>query len=60
MESRLQAIEDRLEIQALAARFSDAVNERDIDAFSMLWASGTPDGISESLCNSEPRAWKRS
>jgi SnoaL-like domain len=42
MESRLQAIEDRLEIQAVAARFSDAVNERDIDAFSMLWASGTP------------------
>ena len=26
LEARLRAIEDRLEIQALAARFSDAVN----------------------------------
>lgn len=39
LEARLRAVEDRLEIQALAARFSDAVNERDFDAFSQLWAS---------------------
>lgn len=42
LETRLRAVEDRLEIQALAARFSDAVNERNIDAFSQLWALGKP------------------
>jgi ketosteroid isomerase-like protein len=42
IETRLRAVEDRLEIQALAARFSDAVNERDFDAFSQLWASESP------------------
>lgn len=42
IEARLKAVEDRMEIQALAARFSDAVNERDIDAFSQLWASDHP------------------
>ena len=36
--ARLQAIEDRMEIQQLAARFSDAVNERDAAAFGALWA----------------------
>lgn len=41
-EARLRAVEDRLEIQALAARFSDAVNERDVTAFAQLWASGHP------------------
>ena len=39
VDTRLQAVEDRLEIQALAARFSDAVNERNLDAFSELWAT---------------------
>jgi ketosteroid isomerase-like protein len=34
---RLQALEDRIEIQQLAARFSDAVNERDVAAFGALW-----------------------
>ena len=42
LEARLKAVEDRLEIQALAARFSDAVNERDVTAFSQLWASDRP------------------
>ena len=39
LEARIRAIEDRLEIQALAARFSDSVNERDITAVAQLWAS---------------------
>lgn len=39
LEARLRTVEDRLEIQALAARFSDAVNERDVAAFGQLWAS---------------------
>ena len=42
LEVRLRAVEDRLEIQALAARFSDAVNERDVQAFTQLWASDRP------------------
>lgn len=42
IETRLRAVEDKLEIQALAARFSDAVNERDFDAFAQLWASESP------------------
>lgn len=42
LETRLRAVEDRLEIQALAARFSDAVNERDVIAFAQLWASDRP------------------
>lgn len=35
---RLKALEDRMEIQQLAARFSDAVNDRDIASFGALWA----------------------
>ena len=42
LEARIRAVEDRLEIQALAARFSDAVNERDVTAFAQLWASDHP------------------
>ena len=42
LEARLRAVEGRLEIQALAARFSDAVNERDVSAFAQLWASNHP------------------
>ena len=42
LEARIRTIEDRLEIQALAARFSDAVNERDLTAFAQLWASDHP------------------
>ena len=42
VEARLGAVEDRLEIQALAARFSDAVNQRDVTAFAQLWASDHP------------------
>ena len=42
VEARLRAVEDRLEIQALAARFSDAVNERNMTAFAQLWASNRP------------------
>jgi len=36
--TRLRTVEDRMEIQQLAARFSDAVNERDTVAFGALWA----------------------
>ena len=42
LEARLRAVEDRLEIQALAAKFGDAVNERDVSAFAQLWASDRP------------------
>ena len=42
LEARLRAVEDRLDIQALAARFSDAVNERDVTVFAQLWASHRP------------------
>lgn len=42
LEVRLRAVEDRLEIQSLAARFSDAVNQRDVEAFVQLWASDRP------------------
>lgn len=38
IETRLRALEDQAEIQRLAARFSDAVNERDTAAFRVLWA----------------------
>ncbi|WP_423605660.1 nuclear transport factor 2 family protein [Sphingomonas sp. MS122] len=38
IEVRLRALEDHAEIQRLAARFSDAVNERDANAFGELWA----------------------
>jgi ketosteroid isomerase-like protein len=38
-ESRLRVLEDQAEIQGLAARFSDAVNERDNAAFLSLWAN---------------------
>ncbi|WP_218850300.1 nuclear transport factor 2 family protein [Sphingobium sp. CR28] len=36
IEARLRALEDQAEIQRLAARFSDAVNERDLEAFAEL------------------------
>jgi ketosteroid isomerase-like protein len=39
VERRLRALEDEAEIHRLAARFSDAVNERDIAAFAQLWAT---------------------
>lgn len=42
IQARLRAVEDRLEIQGLAARFSDAVNERNFEAFGGLWRSGRP------------------
>ncbi|MBS7542484.1 nuclear transport factor 2 family protein [Ancylobacter oerskovii] len=38
LERRLRALEDEAEIHRLAARFSDAVNERDLAAFGRLWA----------------------
>lgn len=38
IEKRLQRLEDEAEIHRLAARFSDAVNERDVPAFVDLWA----------------------
>lgn len=34
---RLRAIEDELAIRNLVARFTDAVNERDRDAFRQVW-----------------------
>ena len=37
LEERLQAVEDELSIRNLAARFTDAVNERDLASFRQLW-----------------------
>ena len=37
LAERLKKIEDELAIRNLAARFTDAVNERDVDAFRTLW-----------------------
>lgn len=42
IQARLRAVEDQLEIQRLAARFSDAVNERNVEAFRGLWRSDRP------------------
>ena len=42
IQARLRAIEDQLEIQGLAARYSDAVNERNLEAFRGLWTSNRP------------------
>ncbi|QIO36900.1 nuclear transport factor 2 family protein [Bradyrhizobium sp. 1(2017)] len=39
IERRLRALEDEAEIHRMAARFSDAVNARDLAAFAGLWAS---------------------
>jgi len=39
IETRLRALEDEAKIHRLAARFSDAVNERDSAAFAQLWAN---------------------
>lgn len=55
-ERRLGIVEDELAIRNLAARFTDAVNERDVDAFRQLWVddavweigpplSGRADGV---------------
>jgi len=38
IEQRLRRLEDEAEIHRLAARFSDAVNERDVVAFAATWA----------------------
>lgn len=38
-ETRLRAVEDELAVRALAARFTDAANERDFDAFAELWSA---------------------
>ena len=37
LEERLKAVEDELSIRNLVARFTDAVNERDIASFRQLW-----------------------
>ena len=37
LEERLNAVEDELSIRNLAARFTDAVNERDLASFRQLW-----------------------
>jgi hypothetical protein len=37
LERRLGMVEDEVAIRNLAARFTDAVNERDVDAFRKLW-----------------------
>ena len=42
IQARLRAVEDQLEILGLAARFSDAVNERNVEAFRGLWMSNRP------------------
>ncbi|MCA1474197.1 nuclear transport factor 2 family protein [Bradyrhizobium sp. NBAIM08] len=38
LEQRLRALEDELSIRSLVARFTDAVNERDANAFRQLWS----------------------
>ena len=38
LAERLKAVEDELSIGNLVARFTDAVNERDIAGFRQLWA----------------------
>ncbi|MDP9995193.1 hypothetical protein J2W30_006226 [Variovorax boronicumulans] len=38
IEQRLRALEDEASIHRLAARFSDAVNERNEEAFVQLWS----------------------
>jgi ketosteroid isomerase-like protein len=38
IEERLRRLEDEAEIHRLAARFSDAANEQDGEAFMSLWA----------------------
>ena len=37
LAERLKAVEDELSIRNLVARYTDAVNERDIPAFRQLW-----------------------
>ena len=37
LEERLKTVEDELSIRNLVARFTDAVNERDIASFRQLW-----------------------
>lgn len=37
LAARLKKLEDELAIRNLAARFTDAVNERNVDAFRELW-----------------------
>lgn len=37
LEERLKTVEDELYIRNLVARFTDAVNERDIASFRQLW-----------------------
>lgn len=37
LAQRLKAVEDELSIRNLVARYTDAVNERDIAAFRQLW-----------------------
>ena len=37
LEERLQAVEDELSIRDLVARYTDAVNQRDLAAFRQLW-----------------------
>lgn len=39
LEARLRAVEDELAIRALAARFSDCANERDLEGFADLWSA---------------------
>jgi len=49
-DTRLRILEDQMAIQQLAARFSDAVNERDVASFASLWAgSGAVWEIGEPL-----------
>lgn len=40
IDTRLRILEDQMAIQQLAARFTDAVNERDPAAFAGLWVDG--------------------
>jgi len=49
LSKRLRALEDELSIRNLATRFTDAVNERDFDAFRQLWVDDAVWEIGPSL-----------
>src|SRR5260370_16602834 len=53
LEERLQAVEDELSIRNLVARYTDAVNQRDLAAFRQLW---TDDAVWEIVPPLQSRA----
>ena len=49
LERRIGLVEDELAIRNLAARFTDAVNERNVDSFRQLWTDDAVWEIGEPL-----------